>query len=376
MVQPGTPKEGQYGVRKGHAVMSTRSFIYMVLASILVTSVTSAQTPSAVGSTLTGGAAMPLAVLAAGQSVSATHTPYAPDFLWDGGWRVPIARPYVEPSPPRAEPAPEDPAAAARETATARRLRLRAHAQTTCERTERDPALRAACIACASRGETYVWLGRNDASVDHLRTLASMLNRPLNDFRCQDRRHRQTVTLINELARRFQDVERRVGVAETQINGLHDAQGPIEPRLIPQLVQLTLAAHLRTHLEGEVTALEARAQACRAGRLDTGAIRTEDRGRPVATVLMMAWSDEQIRAAGYRPRVPDTVRPDCAEMERSAVALRQVFNERIHTGAFPTWERLGGLELPLRRVTEACAAGHSAACAEAQATLSQRLAAH
>lgn len=356
--------------------MSTRSFIYTVLASVLITSLTSAQTPSVVGNALAGGAVSPLAVMAAGQPVSATHDLHGPVLLEDGGWRPPLALPYEEPPQPRAEPAPEDPAAAARETATARRLRLRVHAQTTCERTERDPALRAACIACASRGEAYVWLGQNDAAVDHLRTLASLRNQPLTEFRCQDRRHRRTLSLMGELARRFQDVERRVGVAETQINGLRDAQGPIEPRLIPQLVQLTLAAHLRTHLEGEVTALEARARACREGRLDTGAIRTEDRGRPVATVLMMAWSDEQIRAAGYRPRVPDTVRPDCAEMERSAVALRQVFNERIHTGAFPTWERLGGLELPLRRVTEACAAGPSAACAEAQATLSQRLAAH
>lgn len=356
--------------------MSTRSFIYTLLVSVLLTSVTSAQTPSVVGNALAGGAASPLAVLAAGQPVSATHELHGPVLLEDGGWRPPLALPYEEPPQPRAEPAPEDPAAAARETATARRLRLRAHAQTTCERTERDPALRAACIACASRGETYVWLGQNDGAVDHLRTLASLRNQPLAEFRCQDRRHRRTLGLMGELARRFQDVDRRVGVAETQINGLRDAQGPIEPRLIPQLVQLTLAAHLRTHLEDEVMAMETRAQACRDGRLDTGATRAEDRGRPEVPASMVAWSEEAIRAAGYRPRVPDTVRPDCAAIERTARSLREAFDERLRAGALPTWERLGGLEMLLRRVTATCAAGPSAACAEAQATLSQRLAAH
>ena len=65
--------------------------------------------------------------------------------------------------------------------------------------------------------------------------------------------------------------------------------------------------------------------------------------------------------------------PDCAAIDRTAASLRQAFNERIRAGAFPTWERLGGLELLLRRVTEVCAAGPSAACAEAQATLSRRL---
>ena len=115
-------------------------------------------------------------------------------------------------------------------------------------------------------------------------------------------------------------------------------------------------------------------RACREGRLDTGVIRAEDRERPEATAAMVAWSDAEIRAAGYRPRVLGTVRPDCAAIERTAVSLRQAFEERIRVGALPTWERLGAMEMFLGQATEACASGPSPGCAAAQAALSRQLA--
>lgn len=255
-----------------------------------------------------------------------------------------------------------------------RRIR-RFRARDICNREE--GGLIEACFRCAERGDGARWIARGDAaSYQRLRELAVVAGHSEGLFRCRDRRLDGVHRLVGELFRRNERDHQGLTAAQTEITQIQQTQGPIEPRLVAQTMAVLVSSLYRDHLEREIAVQERTARVCDAHRAGGAELSAQDRALPEAPASMVAWSEADIRAAGYRPRwtSPLPVGGSCAGIHQHVRALREDLARRLQEGNLPSVSAVSLIAVSYQNVAQRCAGGASPACADAQATLSRMLA--